>query len=42
MKKKSFISPEICIIPILGDDVYFSTDAFDFGDETGPDGEILD
>ena len=42
MKKKSFISPEISIIPILGDDVYFSTDAFDFGDETGPDGEILD
>ena len=42
MKKKLFIMPEADIIPILGDDMYFSTDAFDFGDETGLDGEILD
>ena len=31
--------PEVDIIPILGDDMYFSTDAFEIGDDTD---EIFD
>ena len=34
MKKKLFILPEIEVIPVLGDDMYFSTDAYGFEDGT--------
>ena len=40
-KKKKFIFPAIEIIADIDDVISFSTDAYDFGDVTGDDGEII-